>query len=200
MRRLVVAIDCDDVLIDSTEWIMDEYNRRYGAKVRLEDAFAHDEQRFGVGLAEMFNRFNDLYRLEEFRQLRPREDAVDVVNRLGQNHELHLVTARSLVLELVTLQMLNEYFPGCFKEINHVGEGSKGQVCQMMSADVIIDDNAKHLEDARLCGVGERVWFGVYPWQIHDAGFKNFTERSSDWYSVERAINRIADEKIEAES
>src|SRR5690606_14222170 len=135
------AIDCDDVLIDSTSWIIDEYNRRYEAKVELRDAFIHDEQQFGAKRVQIFERFNELYSLEEFGELQPRADALEVIDRLGQGHDLHLVTARHMMLELVTLQMLNKYFPDRFVQINHVGEGSKGQVCSAMKADVIIDDN-----------------------------------------------------------
>lgn len=192
MQRLVIAIDCDDVLIDSTSWIIDEYNRRYGTSVDLRDAFVLDERQFGANRMQVFERFNELYSLKEFGEIQPRADAIEVVNRLGKKHDLHLVTARHFALELVTLQMLNKYFPNQFVEINHVGEESKGQVCSAVRADVIIDDNAKHLKDAKSCGVKERIWFGAYPWQEYDGESAEYTTRCVDWFGVERVVNQLA--------
>lgn len=196
MKRLVIAVDCDDVLINTTEYIMRQYDKRYGIKVDLENAYTLSHPQFdGEELDTIYERFNEIFRAEEFQTLKPRADAVEVVQRLGCQHELHLVTARLAAVELITLTMINEYFPGCFTEINHISErGSKGEVCRVLKADVIIDDNAKHLEDAKSCGVKQRIWFGSYPWQKPDAGSQDFTARCADWYEVEQQVNYFANE------
>ena len=129
MRQLVIAVDCDDVLVPSTQKIVALYNQQYGTSV-------------------------------------PFDDAIRCCRELARNHELHLVTARPGRIMHTTLAMLEKYFPGVFTEIEHVGlDGSKGEVCQRLKADVLIDDNYKHLVSARECGVDSLVWFGDYPWQ-----------------------------------
>ena len=91
-----------------------------------------------------------------------------------------------------TLAMLEKYFPGVFTEIEHVGlDGSKGEVCQRLKADVLIDDNYKHLVSARECGVDSLVWFGDYPWQT-EALSDMRAVRCRDWREVEAEIERIA--------
>ena len=70
-------------------------------------------------------------------------------------------------------------------------EGSKGDVCRALRADVLIDDNFRHLVSARDCGVGGLLWFGDYPWQTEDLGDMP-TVRCRDWREVEAEIERIA--------
>lgn len=189
---MTIAIDCDDVLIDSTAFVVATYNTRYATNVKLENAFVSSNPEWGVDRPEVFRRFHEIYSSEEFRCLEPRADARASIANLAQNHVLHLVTARDLVLELVTLQMLNTFFPDCFRDICHVGEGSKGSICMALNADMLIDDNAKHLRDALDRGVEHTVWFGEYPWQTQDLSDSNLGNRYKDWREVEREVNRVA--------
>lgn len=192
MKKLVIAVDCDDVLIETTERLVREYNRRYGTHVTMRNAFLSVNPEWEVERQEMFTRFHEISSSPESRAVAPRSDAIAAVKRLSEHHELHLVTARFIELELVTLQMINTYFKDCFTEINHVGDQSKGDICRAIHADILIDDNAKHLIDAKNCGVGSTIWFGEYPWQEHDSDFVDYTARCKDWYEVEREIDRIA--------
>lgn len=193
MRRLVIAVDCDEVLINTTENFMDQYNRIYGTEVSIENAYLLDHPEFkGVERSQIHDRFSEIANTEEFRRLNPRPDAIEVVHKLADSHELHLVTARQASQESTTLQMIDEYFPGCFTGINHIHEASKGEVCRVIKADVIIDDNAKHILDAKNCGVGVRIWFGNPPWLVHDADFDGFTDKCADWHEAEKVINRLA--------
>lgn len=192
MKRLVIAVDCDDVLINTTEYFIDQYNQRYGTRVPIENAYLLSDPEFAAEREQIHERFNEIANSDAFGRLVPRSDAIEVVARLARQHELHLVTARQLSQELVTLRMLNRYFQECFTEINHIHEGSKGEICLAIGADILIDDNAKHLIDAKRCGVEGRIWFGAYPWQEHDRGFSELTERVSDWHEAERVVMRLA--------
>lgn len=192
MKRLVIAVDCDDVLVDTTERLTHEYNERFSTSAQVKNAFRLGLPEWGAERDIVLGRFCEIYMSQKFRAFAPRPDAREVIARLSRDHELHLVTARFVGLELVTLQMINEYFASCFKEINHVGDASKGELCRAFQSDVLIDDNAKHLKDAKNCGVGSTIWFGEYPWQEHDSDFVDYTARCKDWYEAEREIDRIA--------
>ena len=126
MRQLVIAVDCDDVLVPSTQKIVALYNQQYDTNVQLDGAHVP--------------------------------------------------------------------IPGVFTEIEHVGlDGSKGEVCQRLKADVLIDDNYKHLVSARECGVDSLVWFGDYPWQTQvDAS--GGAMRCRSWYEVQDEIKRITND------
>jgi hypothetical protein len=79
--------------------------------------------------------------------------------------------------------MLDEYFASCFTRVEHVGQTkTKGEVCREINADVLVDDNIKHLHSALEYGVGSAVWFGNYAWQ-EDAAPSDII-RCKDWPAV----------------
>ncbi len=192
MKKLIIAIDCDDVLVETTKYITDEYNNRFGTNVVYENAYMFDSPDWDADNDTRYHRVHEIIRGEGFAELKPRNDAIEVVNRLSKQHELHLVTARDMSVEFVTIQMLNQYFPDCFTELNHIGETSKGEVCRAIRADVLVDDHMKHLQNAHDCGVGFTIWFGNYPHHAHDKGKTNYDAQCKDWYEVEAEINKLA--------
>ena len=166
MRRLVIAVDCDDVLVPSTQKIVTLYNQQHGTNVQLDGAHMSGNQDWQASREDTAERIYDIQLMNEYVEMQPFDDAIRYCRELAQNHELHLVTARPGRIMHTTLAMLEGYFPSVFTEIEHIGlGGSKGEVCQRLKADVLIDDNHKHLMSARECGVDSLVWFGDYPWQ-----------------------------------
>src|SRR5690606_17135299 len=116
-------------------------------------------------------RIYDIQLSKEYGETVPFPDAVEVCRRLAEQYELHLVTARPERIMSVTTAMLDRYFSGVFSKIEHVGqEGSKGDVCRNLEANILIDDNLHHLEKAARCGVPHLLWFGDYPWQSDNGG------------------------------
>lgn len=190
-RRLIIAIDCDDVLVPSTHAIVDEYNRRYGTQVSYERSHETGNEEWGVSREEAKHRIHDIQLSEEYAAIEPFTDAVNAVSRLADLHELHLVTARDGKLLKVTVSMIDKFFPGSFTSLEHVGfDGTKGEICSSLMADVLIDDNLKQLQHARECGVGRLLWFGGYPWN-NSPDIPAGIVRCPDWAHVERYIEKI---------
>lgn len=197
MKKLVIAVDCDDVLVPSTERVVGIYNARYGTSVKLAEAYLSANPDWQVDREEALRRIYSIQLTPEYSQTAPFEDAINVCRRLADNHELHLVTARASEVMSVTMSMIDQYFPDVFAEIEHIGDnGNKGEICQKLSADVLIDDNLKHLETARACGVANLIWFGDYPWNKPDEQPEGIV-RCSDWAEVEKEIERIARLQLE---
>lgn len=196
-KKLIIAVDCDDVLIPSSEFIIEKYNKTYGTNVKLEEA--HSSKYPGWGGAsreEIAERIYNIQVSHEYTAVPPRKDAIAACSRLSERHQLHLVTARPGRIMPITIGMLEKYFPGMFDEIEHVGlDGNKGTVCQRLKADILVDDNLKHLETARECGVPGLIWFGNYPWQKGDEASDGVV-RCVDWVSAEREIERIASGRL----
>ncbi len=191
MKRLVIAVDCDDVLVPSTKLIVDIYNQQYGTSVRLEGAQTSKNPEWQASREEIAQRIYDIQLTDQYTQAKPFSDAVEACRRLATTHELHLVTARPDMVMPVTMAMLEKYFADIFTEIEHVGlDGSKGEVCQRLQADILIDDNYKHLEAARECGLECLLWFGDYPWQGPVAD--ELVMRCRTWQEVEQEIDRVA--------
>lgn len=192
MKRLVVAIDCDDVLIHATEHIVTTYNKLYGTKVLLEHAHISGNEERQADRQEVFQRLNDIQRTSEYAAIVPPPETVQVIARLAKIHELHMITARPPEVLEVTQRMVEQHFPDCFISIDHLGpDESKGKACAKLHADMLIDDNIRHLLAAREYGVEWRIWFGKYAWQ-DEADSAIYTNRVSDWSELEAEIARIA--------
>lgn len=194
MKRLVIAIDCDDVLVPSTEQIVAMYNHQFGTIVQLEGAHTSKNPAWQADRETIGERIYDIQLTEEYAQTPPFQDAVEACRRLSELHELHLVTARPEKIMSVTKRMLDLHFNGIFQEIEHVGlDGNKGEICKKLQADVLIDDNYKHLLMANECQIPSLIWFGDYAWQTATEQDPNVNVmRCKDWQGVEQEISRIA--------
>lgn len=192
--RQVIAIDCDDVLINASRFIVDAYNKRYGTSVQLAHAHMSKNPEWLADRDEVFRRLYEIQHTKEFGEIIPRHDAMEVIPRLAKAYDLHLITARSDEVLLVTERMIAEYFAGCFVGIDHVGpDSSKGAVCERIGASIMVDDNIRHLEAALHHGVKAVVWFGDYDWQTAqlERASKLPIIHCNDWYEVETRIGQL---------
>ena len=192
MKRLVIAIDCDDVIINTSEYLVTVYNATYDTTVDMKHTYMSDNPAWGAERDEVFRRLRLIQHSAGFGRITPRRQVVQAVHQLAAQHELHLISARSEEVLDVTHQMLERYFLGCFSSVEHVGtERSKGEVCQTLHADVMVDDNIRHLVSAKEVGVDKLLWFGRYPWQ-NDEEWVEGIDRSETWKEVVQEIEKLA--------
>ena len=192
MKRLVIAVDCDDVLVSTAPYFVDTYNNTYGTSGTLEYAHSPDPSVWGASEEVIIERWYGMTRTDGYKGLSPDPYEVKVLRNLAKIHELHLVTARREEEREFTQTMLDKHLDGVFTSMKFVGwEGSKGDICRALRADVLIDDNFRHLVSARDCGVSGLLWFGDYPWQTEDLSDMPIV-RCRDWREVEAEIERIA--------
>ena len=188
-RRLIIAIDCDDVLVHATEYLVDTYNSQYGTAVNLAHTYQSNNDEWGADREEVFRRIADIQRSNAYAAIIPPRQTIAAIKRLARRHELHLITARPNEVMSVTSQMIDTYFPDCFRSIEHVGpDRPKGEVCKVIAADVMVDDNFRHLESAAINGVEHLIWFGNYPWQSREDLGMLPVVRCRDWLQVEKAL------------
>lgn len=190
---MIIAIDCDDVLIDSTPFLVDEYYKKYGIAIPLADSHRLKHNAWGCNTPEeLFLRFVAIQTGPEHMLLKPRTDAVEAVHGLSNRHELHLVTARHNLASPVTDRMLDKYFSGCFVSVHHVADHTtKAEICKKVSADVLIDDKLSHLADAIDNGAiapGNAIHFGDYVWNQKDTDIDGIIT-CRDWVEVASVID-----------
>lgn len=205
-KRLVIAIDCDDVLMPTSQNIIKDYNERFGTKLTLHDMYKPARmETWGTGNDDVaIERVNGFLRSDKHAAIAPSEQSMRAVRQLAGAHELHLVTGRADFLQDVTKRMLERYFKDCFTSIEHtnfivsststVARRSKGDVCASIGAQVLIDDHMGHGEEAlRVGGVERVVLFGEYPWSS-DRVLSPGMVRSLDWndviFEIESYANR----------
>lgn len=204
MKRLIIAIDCDDVLIDSSDRIVERYNAKYGASIDASHMYRQDLD-WGAGSHEAaIDRMNSLMLDDRILDdLVPSEATINAVRALASQHELHLVTGRQTYLEPSTRALLDAYFPGCFTSVEHTNyiasasspepRRSKGEVCAQIHANILIDDHVKHGKNVLNHGVREVLLFGDYPWNQTDDDTPGIT-RCHDWQEVLQNIETLSHE------
>lgn len=192
MRRLVIAVDCDDVLVATTPFFIDAYNEKYGTQVPHSFAQVDDESVWGVEEPVVVERWRGLMETDAYKQLGPSMEEAVVLRDLASRHELHLVTARREHERELTQEMLHRELEGVFTSMEFVGfTGSKGEVCQRIGADVLIDDNAHHLHDSIEKGLSANgaILFGDYPWNA-EVDATNL-QRCHTWQDVAEYIHDL---------
>lgn len=192
MQPKIIAIDCDDVLVPTAPAILAYCNKTYGTHITLEQLYSKDSAVWGVqNYDDAVKRVQAYLDTSEYQNLPPFEEAIEVLKKLGERYELHIVTARHDQLAEATKRMLAAHFPGLFKSIqftNHFGATArtKAQVCQDIGADLLIDDHLNHAELAAQCGI-DVLLFGDYPWNKTDS-LSSSISRVSDWNDVARKL------------
>lgn len=195
-RRLVIAVDCDDVLVQTTPFFVEAYNSKYGTDVQLIDAHTESYDIWNADRPLLEERLAELMNTDSYKLLAPIKSAVKVLKALAKEHDLHVVTARREHERDFTQAMLDSELAGVFTSMDFVGfTGSKGEVCRRIGADVLIDDNSRHLHDAIKNGLPSNgaFLFGDYAWNVSDkqgTGLKRLTT----WDEVKEAIDKIANE------
>lgn len=66
MKRLVIAIDCDDMLVSGTEHVISSYNKTYGTQVRIEHAHQSDNPEWETDRDEVFRRIHAIQQSDEY--------------------------------------------------------------------------------------------------------------------------------------
>lgn len=194
-KRLIVAVDIDDVIFKTVAICQSEYEKRYGVFVPASECYSKDPVVWGVGdYPEAAKRLYEIFTATDFP---PITGAQDVLRRLSRQHEIWAVTGRHEKLAVSTRTSIDRYFSGIFAGIKFTGflDGgtiTKGMVCREIGADVLIDDLPAHIESVLdEGGLQKAVIFGDYPWnqaEIVDPRAVHCV----DWKAVEIKIKRIA--------
>ncbi len=200
-KKLVIAIDCDDVLVPSAQLIVDTYNNTYDTTVTLNDFYNADSGWQAGGRDEAIRRVDAILRSGATDDITPDPETIDAIKQLASQHELHLVTGRQSYMEPATVKLTHTHFPGCFTSIEYTNyfkaadstawQRTKGEVCQQIGADMLIDDHIVHGESVLAAGVKEVIVWGDYPWNRADILVPGMT-RSTSWEQVLREVERVA--------
>lgn len=196
-KSLVIAIDCDDVLVPTAQKAVENYNLTYAANVDLanyygsaEDWGVDDIRVASLRIEEYFKRFGH----DEL--ITPFPEAVVAVRSLSKLHKLYLVTGRADFMSPITQDMADTYFPNCFEGIVHTNYydstavRSKGEVCRGIGARILVDDHIAHCESALSCGVEDALLLNQ-PWN-QSKGLPTHITRCIDWNDITGRITTIA--------
>lgn len=207
-RRLVIAIDCDDVLMPTAQAILDDYNERFGTHVGFEHFYDTTDLSLDIwgvkSRDEAIERVAQFLHSERHDNIMPDAEAIRAIPLLAAQHELHLVSGRMDSLKPATERMLRTHFPGFFKSIEHTNfitplgskviRRSKGDLCKAINAinaDILIDDHPHHGNSALAADIGRVILFGDYAWN-RSGVLPNSMVRCKDWSKVIEEVEMYA--------
>ena len=197
MRKLVIAVDCDDVIVPTAPATLHHYNQKYGTDVTLQDFYSNDLSLWEAPDNDTaVRRFNEFIESEEFFDLAPTKEAIGALRDLAAYHELHVVTGRPDFVETSTLAWLQRHLPDIFKTVVYTNyftmsfgvtkSRSKAEVCQEIGADYLIDDHLHHAEEVAEEGINALL-FGDFPWNQAES-LPPLVTRVSGWSEIRKIL------------
>lgn len=141
------------------------------------------------------------YQSEHFTEkLNPIPHALEVLQELKKDYELHIVTSRQFAIEDHTMRWIEQHYPGVFTEVhfgNHYSRAgkvrSKPEICQEIGAVLLIDDSlqyAMHCYKAKI----PVLLFGDYAWnQKHSVCSTLFDNHDVHIHTFERNTHTAED-------
>ena len=199
MARPVIAVDLDDVVYPTAQYLAETLGQRfgvtidaYGGDLRLRDALAAAAGMTPEAAAELSK---EAFLHESFAEMTPFPAAVAALTELARDYEIVAVTARSNDSHELTRRVIKRDLDGVIREVffPNVGGWSESlveidKVPHLIEAGAtwLIDDKLSHL--LPLAGTSIRGGlFGDYPWNRHDKLPQGIV-RLADWSSVVRAL------------
>ena len=195
LKKPIIAVDVDDVLVPHFQDLIDWYNQEYGTKLALTDQYSHNLAVWGATSNEQaIRRVHRFFDMPEFLDAEPFAEAVQAVRTLADNYELVVITARDTIIQSVTQNWLDTHFTDLFKAAHFTAqfslEGkarSKVDVCSDIGAAFLIDDTF-----STCAGVAEKgmsgLLFGEYPWN-ESAELTERVIRVKDWAAILEYFN-----------
>jgi len=191
MSKPVIAVDIDEVLSPLRDVVLAHHNEEYGTNFPVGGPEAHYFLSDYTGdsdevIKAKLSRFVDS---EAFRNIKPLEQAVEVLGKLEQRFEIIVVTARQDFYYDVTQEWLKRHFPGVFKSAHFTDYSvgtelkiPKSQVCRENGASYLVDDSLKNTAEVAAAGL-DAILFGDYPWNQADE-LPDGVTRCKDWPAV----------------
>ncbi len=189
-----IGVDNDDVLFEFIPGLLNFLNGAFGTKRRLRDVTDYKLWNlWSVSQEYILRLVNDYYFTEQFRDLKPIEGAMEGLETLlSRGHTISVISSRPDLLETLTRQAIEKYFPGmvedvfCLSTYDIVGgkKRSKAEVCKELGAEVMIDDALQHVKDCARNDIRAMLfdYNGTYPWNKDEE--ISGVRRVRDWREV----------------
>lgn len=173
-KRLEIAVDKDDVLVDFVEGLNEFHNGKYGTKLCYDDYFSYDFSKvWGCSREEASSRIEEFYLTDLFYELKPVPGAKAGIKSLSEFSNISIVTSRAETLAEPTHASLAYHFSEIdftsrvhFANTHHpeLLRRTKSEICLGLGVSLIIDDSLGHVYDASAAGIRSILF--RRPWNI----------------------------------
>lgn len=195
MRKSVIAVDIDEVLLPLYPLLFRWYNREYGTRLTLADNESKDLALWGTQTEEeAIRRVHRFFDTAIFRNAQPFREAKHAIRHLSERFTIVAITARDTLIEEVTREWLDEHFSELIHEAHFTakyslegGARKKIDVCREVGATHLVDDNLQNCLEVAESGL-QAVLFGEYPWNVAPSLPKRVI-RCKEWAEVVEYFN-----------
>ena len=154
-----IAVDIDDVLLDTMPVLLDFYNATYGKDIKYSDLQEYEYLGFMESNKEVFEDPFPLFnKRENMFKVKPRQDSQKYVHLLAKDHELIALTSRPKHIQQETEEQVRTFFPEIGEIVfNHAktesteigtSERSKAEICKELNIHMLIDDQLRYTNDS----------------------------------------------------
>jgi 5'(3')-deoxyribonucleotidase len=188
MSKASIAIDIDDVLSNHVEAFVAFSNKEYGTDLSIDDYNERWPEIWKISKYQTELRAKKFHIPKNVAAYEVKQQAKAALQKLSEDFDLYIVTARSENLKDTTHEWIEKHFKGIFKEIHIVQiwftdkKVTKAEVCKEIGAEYLIDDSVENCNIAANAGI-DAILYGDYSWNenesLHDAVF-----RCSNWDQV----------------
>ncbi|MEK7460093.1 MAG: hypothetical protein AAB628_00900 [Patescibacteria group bacterium] len=184
-----IGVDLDDVLMACNEAICLWHNANYGTSYTKKDVVSYEFNRvWGCTTEEAAARVHKFFHSEEHSRALPVSGAVSGIRFLGEEN-IHIITARPLMISGLTTKWLEKYFPDMVERIHFVGkeqeyshhQTTKPEICKSLGIEIFVDDALVHARGVAAAGI--QVLLFDNPWNQVDELPKN-VERVYSWDEI----------------
>lgn len=194
----VLAVDCDDVLLEFMWALFQFLNQRLGRNYTYEELTSYNLADFlFLSEEEKQEHVEEFYRSSVFDDLLPIEGAAEAMRELMLMCRLVVVTSRHPEHEPKTLANLGRHYPSVFSETHHLGHYdrklrpeeklSKGLICQRIGAIGCIEDGPGNAHEIAKHGVP--VILPDRPWNRGE--FPPLVKRVHSWQEIVTTVREL---------
>lgn len=196
-----IAIDVDDVLIETFLSIVKNYNKEKGTNFSLEDITSYMIWEVGIykDKKEAMREVLKLQNNQSPEEIRVMKDSLKVLKILKEEHDFLIITSRHRMLKEKTKEILDFHFGIFGFDIRHSGDffgvgKPKSEICIEEECEIILEDSLNIAIDCADKGI-KTILFDK-PWNRSEIINKNIF-RVNDWNEALQKINEI--EKLKDE-
>ncbi|MEA3514681.1 MAG: hypothetical protein U9R34_04345 [Nanoarchaeota archaeon] len=191
---MIIGVDLDDTLASCIKYFLDFYNDKHSTEFIIDDVKAYGLwEIFGCSKESVMDDIAEFYAHPDFDNMTPIEGSVQAIQRLAEEHDIYVITARPSYLEDKIRNRIESNYGSCFRDIiltNQVFEKDdarkKSDICNDLGAKLMIEDSVSHAYDCVSEGID--VFLMDMPWnQSYNADDK--ITRVYSWKDIEKEIN-----------
>lgn len=191
-----VGVDLDEVLSESFRFILSRLETKLSIFWEYDAITHHDFDEmagFPLGKEAAISFFRkELLDPSHLNEVFPVAGSLENLAILARSHRLTCITARNPLLRDTTLEWLGKHFPGVFTHVELLGTHStgitKGQACEALKVDIMIDDNMDYAVNVLTknipCVLLEK------PWNRDRKESHPLLYRASDWNEIPHILDR----------